>query len=191
MSAGEPQIRALLTQSIAATLPTLAEGKRAEIVARVGGGLLAELDAQFPVAWGPMSRHMCIADAIRDVAGPRELVRLFRASMLQSWDRPLLRGIVKTSMDILGASPLSLVRQCERTYLHITQGLGGLRGEGSGTSAHMSLRGFPSKRYRFECYVDGLQGSLESIFPLFRVQGTVTVADLDEARGDVNYEMRW
>jgi hypothetical protein len=53
------------------------------------------------------------------------------------------------------------------------------------------LRGFPADRYRFECYVEGLQGCIEAALPLARARGEVRVVDRAPARGDVRYRVSW
>src|SRR5262249_12863939 len=94
---------------------------------------------------------------------------------------------------VFGMTPASLLRQGDRIYAQVTYNLGTLTYEpdASGSGGDAVLRGFPSSSYRFICYVEGLQGCIESCFPLVNARGEVTVVESDEARGDVRYRMRW
>ncbi len=113
--------------------------------------------------------------------------------MAASFDRPLLKGFVQMSTNLFGLTPLSLLRQGDRIYGQITRDLGalGFEARGSGSAGDMTLRGFPADRYRFVCFVEGLQGCIAACFPLAGGRGEVIVEDRDEARGAVRYRLRW
>jgi hypothetical protein len=189
----EPRIRAIQTQLLLRTVERLPTSERTAIGALVGGDALAEVDAPLPVAWHPMSLHMRLSDAIRDVVGPQRNVAVWEETMAACFERPILRGFVAMSTSLFGVSPLSLLRQADRMYVQLTRDLGLIRfrADGGGTSGVLALRGFPARRYRFICYVEGLMGCIQAAFPLANAEGTIDVIDHDEARGDVTYGVRW
>lgn len=193
MALPEPRIRAIQTQLLLRTVERLPSADRDAVRSQVGAAALAEVDAPLPVAWHPMSLHMLLSDAIRDVIGSERNVAIWADTMAACFDRPLLRGFIAMSTSLFGASPVSLLRQSDRIYIQITRDLGALRfrADASDASGEITLRGFPARRYRFMCYVEGLMGCLQASFPLAGAEGTVDVIDLDEARGAVSYGVRW
>jgi hypothetical protein len=190
----EPQMRAALTQSLLHhAVETLPAAERDAVRALVGPAGLAAIDALLPISWAPMVLHMRLCDAIRDVVGPERNVAVWRAAMTAACDHPVLRGILRMSSSLLGASPFSLLRPIDRIYTHVTRGLGAARFESVQGSAAgiVALRGFPADRFRFQCYVEGATGSFQSFLQLCRATGEITVIDRDDARGDVRLVVRW
>jgi hypothetical protein len=189
----EPQMRAALSQSLLRAVETLAARDRDAVRAIVGRAGLESVDAMLPIAWVSMVLHMRVSDAIRDVVGPERNVGVWCKTMTTASDRPVLRGIMRMSSDLLGATPFSLLRPVDRIYTHVTRGLGTARFETARGSSEgvVLLRGFPADRFRFECYIEGVTGCLQSFLLLCRATGEVSVADRDDARGDVRFVVRW
>jgi hypothetical protein len=186
-------MRAVHTQMLLRSIERLPAADRDAVRALAGRATLAEVDAVLPVAWHPMALHMRLSDAARDVVGPERNVALWSDTMAASFERPLLKGFVQMSTSLFGLTPPSLLRQGDRIYGQLTRDLGALRfdADASGSSGEVTLRGFPADRFRFVCYVEGLQGCIAACFPLAGGRGEVAVADQDEGRGDVRYRLRW
>lgn len=192
MPAPEPRIRAAQTQLLLRSVERLPSADQRAIREIVGPAALARVDDALPVAWHPMSLHMLLSDAVRDVIGPERNVRIWSETMTTTFQRPLLRGFVSMSTSLFGVSPLSILRQADRIYLQITRDLGDVRFDSHGREAgEITLRGFPAHRYRFICYVEGLMGCIDACFPLADSEGQITVIDVDDARGDVRYGVTW
>jgi hypothetical protein len=193
MAVPEPLMRAIQTQLLLRSVERLPAADLAAITARCGRPALERIDAVLAVSWHPMSLHMLLSDATRDVIGPERAIQVWRETMGASFQRPLLRGFVEMSTNLFGVRPSSLLRQSDRVYGQITRDLGALQFEldPSDTRGHLTLRGFPAARYRFICYVEGLMGCVESIFPLLGARGALTVESRDDARGDVRYRVTW
>ncbi len=190
--AEEPRIRAVHTHNLLRAVRGLAHGERDRILARLGENDCDEIDSTSALLWLPMSLHMRLSDAVRDVLGPERNVLLWRTAMTKTYERPMLRGFATTAVEIFGMTPAALFRRSAAVYSHLTRDLGTLvyepAGESSGT---VRLTGFPADAYRFICYVEGLAGCLESTLTLGRATGEVVVRELDEARGDVSYSVSW
>jgi hypothetical protein len=184
-------MRAAQTQSLLAALRRLpaAEGKA---IANAIGPADIELAKSFlPVAWLPMSLHMRISDAVRDVVGPERNVAVWRETMRHAFDRPLLKSFVALTTGIFGVTPTALLNRAEKLNVLITRDLGELSFESErDRRGVLSLSGFPAHRYRFICYVEGLAGCLEATLDLSRVTGTVEVLDVEPA-GNVRLRLSW
>jgi len=185
-------MRAAHTQSLIGSVRSLNLAERAPVMDAVGPARVAEIDGATPLLWLPMELHMRLSDALRDTVGAERNRRIWRSTMDASYDRPILHGFVSAAVDLFGVTPASLFRQTSRIYSHLTQGLGDLAFEATGsTSGRVILRGFPASDYRFICYVEGLAGCLESTISVTRAIGEVTPTDVDDTRGDVAYVVRW
>lgn len=191
MSATEPMMRAAHTRSLLSATKNLAIGERRQIGERVGSEDLERIEAALPLAWTSMDLHMKLSDAVRDVIGPERNVRVWCAAMSQSLDRPLLAGFVRMSTSLFGITPVALFRQSDRIYKQLTKELGTMTFEGEGSSGTITLRGFPSHRWRFACYVEGTAGCLEATANFANVKSKVEVLDVDDARGNVRFGVRW
>ncbi len=184
-------MRAGHTQSLLASVRRLPQSERASILEATGSGV-ADIDGAIALSWLPMTLHMKLSDALRDVVGAERNQRIWRSTMDASYERPLLRGFVTAAVDLFGATPLALFRQAKRIYGQLTRGLGDLTFEPSAVGSGMvQLRAFPAKEFRFVCYIEGLAGCLESTIAIARAVGEVTVVDVDESRGDVSYRVKW
>lgn len=193
MTPPEPRIRAAQTQLLLRSVERLPAEELRTVREMMGPAALSQVDDALPVAWHPMSLHMRLSDAVRDVVGPERNVRVWTETMATTFQRPLLRGFVSMSTSLFGVSPLSVLRQADRIYLQLTRDLGALRFDArpGKDAGEITLRGFPAKRYRFICFVEGLMGCIDACFPLADAEGRITVLDVDEARGDVQYGMTW
>lgn len=184
-------MRAAQTQSLLAAVRRLPPSDGHKILDAIGEGDVEEAKAKLPVAWLPMSLHMRISDAVRDVVGPEQNVAVWRETMRYSFDRPLLKSFVALTTGIFGVTPRGLFNRAEKLNELITRGCGEMSfsdmGEREGV---LTLTGFPAHRYRFICYVEGLAGCLEATINMGRALGTVEVAEVTPG-GTARYNLRW
>jgi hypothetical protein len=188
----QPRIRAAQTQSLLHTVRRLPPPVQRDILGRIGPRAVEEIESNLPVVWVPMELHMDLSDAIRDVVGPERNVELWRETMAEAFQRPLLRGFVAMATSLFGVTPFSLLRKGANIYEHITRDVGHLQFELTGpTEGLVYLHEFPAKRFRFVCYIEGLQGCLLAGLDIAGRHGVVSVASHDDLRGDVKYRLRW
>lgn len=187
---GEPQIRAAQTRSLLATVRRQPEPVRARILALVSPADIERAEGMLGLGWAPMSLHMRLSDAIREVVGPQRNVEVWRETMVGVFESPFLRGFVDLTTNLFGISPHALLRRGEPVYQHITRDLGELVVEPDGGRATVvTLRGFPARAFQFICYVEGLEGCLLACFDVLRVPGKATVERVDDAAGLVRYRL--
>lgn len=193
MRPDEPMIRSAMPQALLRATEDLSTPERQGIRARLGEERIDEIQQNLPLSWTHMDMHMALSDAVRDVVGPERNVALWRATMTAMWSRPLLKGFVDGVSKVFGLDPPALFKQVPRLYGHLTRELGSCTyaADPAGDAGSVTLRGFPEKRYRFICFIEGLQGCAESALVLTRFTGTVTVAARDDALGLARYDVRW
>jgi hypothetical protein len=193
VAAPDPRMRAAITQILLGGVERLPPVEREAITGRLGEADMRAIREALPVGWCPMDLHMRLSDAIRDTVGSARNLELWTATMSALFERPLLRGFVQTTTGLFGLKPGTFLRHVEKFELQIARDVGKLEGtvEPSGGAGEVSLRGFPSSRFNFACYAEGLQGCITAILPLCHVRGRVTVAHQDDARGDVRYRVEW
>ncbi len=184
-------MRAAQTQSLLVAISRMAAAEREEIFRRFGTTSLDEAKAALPLSWLPMTLHMKLSDALRDVGGPDAVVRGFRQAMAATFDRPILRSFVSMTTGIFGMTPHGLLVRVDRVYEQMTKNLGELAYVSQGPNAgEVTLTGFPAREFSFDCYVDGLQGCLLAGLDVWKVRGEVTVLSRSAA-GSVTYQLRW
>ena len=190
---GEPRIRAAQTQSLLTAISRLGLAERTKIMALVDPRATEAILAELPMAWVPMHQHMHVSDAAREVLGSQGLVRLFRETMLSSFDRPLLRTFLTMTFGIFGVTPGGLIKRSNKIYEHVTRELGTLSmATVEDARARLTLVGFPADQFSFDCYVDGLAGCLEATLAFARAEhGQVRVVAQENATGKVTYELSW
>ncbi len=184
-------MRAAQTQSLLAAIGRLSPRERDEVLGRIGAASLQQAESALALGWLPMSLHMRISDHLRDVVGAERNVNVWRDTMLRSFERPFLKSFVSMTVSIFGLTPGGLFRRADRVYEHITRGLGVLRFEPTGPrSGNVELTGFPASRYRFVCYVEGLEGCLGATIAVCGARDQVTVTHVDDV-GDASYRVSW
>jgi len=189
----EPRIRVAMSQMLLHAAAGLPAADHSAIRSRLSPETLAAVQHNLALAFIPMSFHMELSDAVRDVVGSERAVALWETTMHAAWDRPFLRGFVSTVTTLLGLEPQSLLKQVGHLHEHLTHDLADVRYLASEEAGRctIAMSGFPSRQFRFICYVEGLQGCLQSVFPLTRTQGLVVPVDVDENAGDVAYRVSW
>lgn len=192
MTTAEPQMRAAQSQSLLATVKRLPASERDAILRRTGVHTIEAIAGTLAVSWVSMTHHMRLSCAIRDELGSERNVELWQKTMVQSFDRPFLRGFISMTTSLLGVSPTSILKRGGSMYEHITRDVGAMRWEPSGErEGDATLSGFPADRYDFSCYVEGLHGCLQATLNICNARGTVAVSRRDDARGDVRYRLVW
>ncbi len=147
------------------------------------------------MAWVDMEDHMALSDALRDIIGPAHFRDLFRQGFHRTLEHPLLGGIVGLIRAFPERSMPLMLRNASRLYGHITRSVGDLTCEEvGGEHATLRMTGWPSERFSFECWLDGMQGVIfgagEAFAPA-RAVVAVEVAETDATRGDATFDVSW
>jgi len=192
MATAEPEMRAAQTQSLLHVIATLPRADREAVHLAAGAEAFETAASALPITWLPMGLHMRISDAVRDTIGSERAVLLWRDVMTGSFDRPILRTFISMMVNVFGSDPASFLRRAPHIYAQLTRNIGTIAftplADGEG---RVTLRGFPSRAFRFICYVEGLHGCIDAFYPLCRTIGSTTVDAMNEATGDVIYHLRW
>jgi hypothetical protein len=131
------------------------------------------LTATTRLALVPASWDAALAKAIAQELGDAATRAVARASMLQSLRGPLLGGLGSGVLRLFGMQPGRFFRWADKAWGHVTKGCGDLEAEVvEDSSAILALRGMPHSLAIPE-YLTYVAGTLESIFDLCRVTGTV------------------
>jgi hypothetical protein len=190
----EPSIRGAMSRSLLAAVDRLDARERAEIRARVDAAILERIEGTFVGAWVTMRDHMALSDAVRDVVGPARNVEVWQSTMTSVFELPLMQGFVRMTRSLFGLTPMGLLKQAERIYTHLVRSAGVLRfdevGE-DGRSATFTLRRWPSHRFRFICYVEGLTGSFLGGVSITGERGHADVLEVNDETGTARYRVRW
>jgi len=146
----------------------------------------------FRFAWLPMHHHMALIEAARRHIGDREAYDWHRRTTLDSFTGSAFQIPLEAIRRLFGLTPVALASQSARYWPHYARELGSLRLSHHGDDfATLALDGFPTEFLTSGTYVIGMAGGLAAYFDVCRVQGKVVPRVLDEAKGRVDFEMRW
>lgn len=188
-------MRAVHAASILRGAEDLVPEAYVEFERRVTSRRIEAVRALRGMEWVAMEDHMALSDALRDIIGPDRFRDLFRRGFRHTLDHPLLQGMVGLLRAFPERSVPLMLRNSARLYGHITRSVGTLACEGVGVD-HATLRmtGWPSDRFSFECWLDGMQGVILGAAEAFAPEHdrvVVEVVDTDAQRGDATFGVWW
>lgn len=188
-----PAIRAVLSRTVVAALPTLPPEQHTEILARASAEVLERARRSFPLAWLPMADHMHICDTIFDVVQRDAFLDLWGATFQTSMRSPMLRGIFGVITRMSDEPAATLLRNASRLYGHITRDIGTFEVHFDGhRSARAHIVGWPSALFDFEVWLAGTEASVRAALHGVGVLGaTIKVEERAPKQGLGTYRVLW
>jgi hypothetical protein len=181
-------VKASHTLATFRTLTALVPGRVAEIEAALPREVRDGLAAASGVDLLPAAWDVAVVRAIDEVLGRDGMRRVARATMVESLSGPLLGNLLSTALRLFGASPGAILGWAGRAFGHVTLDCGTLRLTGADeASARLVLEGMEPAIAQ-PAYVDAIGATMESIFDVCRVTGSVTA---EPRPFGARYEARW
>jgi hypothetical protein len=187
-------LRASIPKSSWAEIALLDPPRLAKIEEIVGRPFVAELTAASGVAWIAFEFEAKLADATYEVLGASETRALYRRKTVRSFDIPLIRPILQSSLRVFGATPASILKMVGRTWALASRNCGSYAcvDESDQRRSTSIVRDFPTRLYRRrEAWLETAMGGYEGFFAPFRLDGTVRVTDRDFAAGSASFLLEW
>jgi hypothetical protein len=182
--ASEPRIRAAMTQSLLTATRKLSTREANEVLAALEPAEVERIEQAIAVAFLPMSLHVKLSETLYDTAGSARFIAISRAVVASALKRPLFTGFVDMTARLFGTGPMQLLGQGPRLYDLSTRDLGRIEFEPRTPSeCIIRLEDFPSRQFRFEVFVLGVQGATHSLVDLFRMEAEVEVIARDAPAG--------
>jgi hypothetical protein len=176
MDRRDPLIRATHTQNTARVLEEVAPGAREKVLARLDPAIRDGIACAMAGEFVPAEWDLAIVRSIDAVLGREQMRRVARQMMLGQLKGTLLGALVAAARAVFGASPVGLFRWAGKAHGYVTRNCGELAlVAGDVRSADLGIRGMPLA-LRQPIYLEAIAGTLESVFDVCKVEGTVVVA---------------
>ena len=188
-------LRASIPKSSWAEITLLGPPRLTKIEKLVGESFVAELTAASGVEWIAFEFESKLADAVFEVLGPSETRALYRRKTVRSFDIPLIRPILQSSLRVFGATPASILKMVGRTWALASRNSGsyGCVDESDQRRCTSVVRDFPARLYRRrEAWLETAMGGYEAFFTPFKLdRGTVRVSERDFTTGSASFVLEW
>ncbi|MEM9069140.1 MAG: hypothetical protein AAGE52_11570 [Myxococcota bacterium] len=185
-------IRRALNTAVATSVSTLPDAERLRVLREAPNVDLDRLADRWILGWVDMHTHMELCDAIRAVVGSEGNVRFWQRAMRDVITKGFFANLVNTAIRVYGMTPLGYFKMFSRGYEYGTRNLGSMRVvKFAERFADLELSAFPSREFSFDCFVEGLQGTLMVAYETVKVSGEVTITATEEASGIVRYHCAW
>jgi hypothetical protein len=190
----ESLVRASIPKSSWAEISRAPPATKDKIMAALGPSFEREIAELVTATWVPFAVEARMADAVHEALGPAATRAFYRVKTEHSFDIPLLKPIVTSSVRLFGASPNSMLKMLPRTWSSLSRNCGSYEWTDEGVERRgvSIISGFPTRFYRHkEAWLDSTFGGYEAFFTPFRVKGTVTVQDANFTAGRVRFTLSW
>jgi hypothetical protein len=185
----QPRILAGFVQGTLSGVPAAA---RAGVRARLAPATLATLEASSRLAWLPIEVDVELTHAIYAELGAGRARELFRSSLAQALETPILRSLVQGALKLFGATPERLFGWAPKAYAQLYRDAGEMRFERDEPgSARLELFGLPPAVVGSRDYLDGMGGAFAAGFDVMGVKGEVTLERLDASAGTAGFRLLW
>jgi len=140
--------------------------------------------------WLPLSVLTTMMDVARQVVDAEMFRKLQKDVALVYLQRPLLRGLLETSIRLFGFDPSFILRWAPRAWDMVFRHCGRLEYEAASGENWLRLRGFPREALASGSFVLALAAAFEAPFILTRTTGRVEIVSSDNATGEATFVMR-
>ncbi len=191
-TAGAPEVRARHPQTLLKHTRAAAPTAYPAILAALGAGTRAALDASIPVTWLPITLDVEVVEAIAERLGPAATASLIESRQREEMGSALFDSFVKMGMRVFGASPMTMVKRIPAGWRQLFRNVGTVEVVSTGDAeAEALFLGLPAPCIASEAWMAALPVGLCMLYELVRVKGTVTCRIEDAARGNARVTFRW
>jgi hypothetical protein len=185
----QPRILAGFVQGTLSSLPPAA---RARVRARLAPATLATLEGSSRLTWLPIEIDVELTHAVYAELGAGRARELFRSSLSNALEAPILRSLVQGALKLLGATPERFFGWAPKAYAQLYRDAGAMRFERDEPgSARLELSGLPPAVAGSRDYLDGMGGAVAAGFDVLGVKGEVTLERLDVSAGTAGFRLLW
>ncbi len=184
-----PAVRASHLKDDLVALARLGAPVERRVTERLAPGTLEAIREATRIAWVPVELNARLADAVHAEAGEDGARAWGRLSILHALETPLLAGLVKVAVSLLGRTPVAYFKYAPLVWNAIYRECGSLSAAPDGAGGARITAGPLPSALATVGYVTALAGSFEGAFTFCEVTGTVSVEP--GAFGAPVYVARW
>jgi hypothetical protein len=185
----QPRILAGFVQG---TLTGVPAASRGGVRARLAPETLATLEGSSRLTWLPIEVDVEVTHAIYAELGAGRARELFRSSLSNALEAPILRSLVQGALRIFGATPERFYGWAPKVYAQLYRDAGEMRFERDEPgSARLELSRLPPAVTASRHYLDGMAGAVAAGFDVLGVKGEVTLERLDVSASTACFRLAW
>jgi hypothetical protein len=144
------------------------------------------------ISWLPLEANLALTRAVAHVLGPKRTHEFFERLGFESFQTPLLRGLVRSVVAMVGHDPGRYMEWMQKGFGLIFRDSGTWRViEREPTMATLEVRGLPDACFEDDIWLDSVASSLNALFRLAKCDGSVNVRVRDRKRGHAVMRAVW
>lgn len=187
-----PCVRARYMQTFASHVDALPRADRDVIRASVLAETWQAIESASLLGWLPMTTNLECTRAVAQRLGPEGTHRFFRTLLLDTFNTPLLRGLVQSVLRVAVQDPGLYLPWISKGFELMFRDVGrwtvAERGPGS---AILEVRGLPAECQDDPVWLTSVASALCALLDLTELDGNITVRSADNDAGAVTFRARW
>ncbi len=191
-----PKVRANWLKLIIGAAKRQSPATRDAFLAELPPELRPEIRKMGMLAWVDTDAFVEVTRAVHRGLGEDDGCEFWRATMLDSLDRPLLRPIRDGAIGMFGRSPSSLFRFSKQAWSLVTRDLCRVRFEvddassqvGSGGHVHFEDIATQIEPAPFSLFC---RGAAQAVLDVLEYEGQIHLREIDERERRITVEARW
>lgn len=144
------------------------------------------------ISWLPLESNLALTRAVAHVLGPKRTHEFFEQLGFESFQTPLLKGLVRSVVAMVGHDPGRYMEWMQKGFSLIFRDAGTWRVvEREPTLATLEVRALPDACFEDDIWLDSVASSLNALFRLAKCDGSVNVRVRDRRRGHAVMRAVW
>lgn len=144
------------------------------------------------ISWLPLEANLALTRAVAHVLGPKRTHGFFEQLSFDSFQSPLLKGLVRSVVAMVGHDPGRYMEWMQKGFSLMFRDAGTWRVvEREPTLATLEVRGLPDACFEDDIWLDSVASSMNALFRLAKCDGSVNVRVRDRRRGHAVMRAVW
>jgi hypothetical protein len=192
MTSTMAHIRAALPLQSLGVVESIAGSEHTRVLARLRPESLARLRAAAWLEWLPLEIDLELCVAIADTLGSEVDRERSRLCVLNCCETPLLRPFLRGADMLFGFSPAGLIATIPRAWPTVYRNAGLMRYEvDGGLRRVLFYEDVPPAVIGSRQYLEAIAGALEAVFELCKVDGSVSLGQIDVGARRAELYFEW
>jgi hypothetical protein len=164
----------------------------AELVRLKEATWVREVERAGIISWLPLEANLALTRAVAHVLGPKKTHEFFEHLGFESFQTPLMRGLVRSVVAMVGHDPGRYMEWTQKGMSLIFRDAGIWRVvEREPAMATLEVRELPDACFEDDVWLDSVASSLHALFRLAKCDGSVNLRVRDRRRGHAVMKAVW
>jgi hypothetical protein len=164
----------------------------AAIRGAVAASVWSDIERSNLATWLPFEMNIQATRAVSARLGPRRTHEFFRSLTASNFETPLLSGLVKAVLRMLGSDPGTMLPWVPKGFAVMFRDCGEwVARADEDWAASLFVSSLPKVTVEDRIWLESVASSLSALFTLAGVSGSANVRDIDALRGTAVFRLRW